>query len=170
MSRTGPKSKAWGFPKWGIYGSNSDAVTVRMCNYDGCDEKGDFPAPKSPDHPDKWYFCQKHVTEYNKNWNYFSGLNKQEAFKRAQDEARHSAGYSTSSAYESGYDTYGSDERRSDAFRLLELEEDASSIQIKAAYRRMAKRYHPDTNQGDKDAEIKFQQVLAAYNVLVVKF
>jgi hypothetical protein len=164
------RSKAWGFPKWGDYGGDNAAVSVRLCNFDGCDDKGDFPAPKAPDSPEKWYFCQKHISDYNAKWNYFAGLNKAEAFKRAQDEARHSAGYSSSGAYENGASTYGSDERRADALEILELEENASSSEIKASYRRLAKKYHPDTNSDDLDADTKFQQVMAAYNILVVKF
>ncbi len=170
MSKFGPKAKAWGFPKWGEYGGENAAIAVRLCNFDGCDEKGDFPAPKSPDSPEKWYFCQKHIAAYNAKWNYFAGMNKAEALKRAKEDARASAGYSSSSAYEGGASTYGSDERRADALEILELEEDATSAEIKSAYRKLAKKYHPDTNHDDLDADVKFQQILAAYNILVVKF
>ena len=42
----------------------------------------------------------------------------------------------------------------------------ASEAEIKAAYRRLAKEHHPDTNAGNKEAADKFQKVQAAYEVL----
>ena len=46
---------------------------------DGCDQPGDRPAPKSPNSPERWYFCEAHAAEYNRNWNYFEGLSAEEA-------------------------------------------------------------------------------------------
>ncbi|MBL4602087.1 MAG: J domain-containing protein [Emcibacteraceae bacterium] len=165
------RSKSWTFPKWGEYTSERDPVSVRLCDYDGCDSPGDFPAPKSPDSKDKWYFCQPHVAEFNKKWNYFDGLSRDEALKRAQEEMRKSAGYRGSSSYMSGNAaaTYGKEERRTDALEILDLDNDATTADIKASYRRMVKLYHPDTNMGDAESAIKFQQVKAAYEVLTGK-
>lgn len=162
------RSNSWTFPRWGAYKTERDPVSVRGCDYDGCDEPGDFPAPKSPDSPEKWYFCQPHVEQYNRGWNYFSGRNKAEAFKRAQDEMRTSAGYKSSAAYEAP-ESYGAESRRSDALNILDLEDDATAADIKAAYRRLVKLYHPDTNLDDANTAIKFQQVKTAYEVLKTK-
>tara|TARA_B100001939_G_scaffold347994_1_gene371872 strand:+ start:7398 stop:7895 length:498 start_codon:yes stop_codon:yes gene_type:complete len=164
-----PRSKSWGFPRWDGYNVDREPVSVRLCDYDGCDQPGNFPAPKAPDSREKWYFCQQHVTEYNRNWNYFAGRNKAEAFRRAQEEARTSAGYTHSGAYDNGAESYGAGERRAAAFAVLDLEETASQKEIKAAFRRLVKKYHPDTNPGDKEAARKFQQVTAAYDILSVK-
>ena len=46
------------------------------CDRHGCDEPGDRPAPKAPNKPDRWYFCERHAAEYNRNWNYFEGLTR----------------------------------------------------------------------------------------------
>ena len=51
-----------------------DAAKLRLCDRDGCSEIGDRPAPKAPNSADRWYFCETHAAEYNKNWNYFAGL------------------------------------------------------------------------------------------------
>ncbi len=52
------------------------------------------------------------------------------------------------------------------ALDVLELDSDAEFKSVKAAYRRLAKENHPDTNQGDSAAADKFQKVQAAYEVL----
>lgn len=49
---------------------------------------------------------------------------------------------------------------------ILGIEPGASDDQVKKAYRRMAKKYHPDTNAGDKDAEAKFKEISEAYEGL----
>ncbi|MCF6195416.1 MAG: J domain-containing protein [Emcibacter sp.] len=163
------RSRSSTFPRWTGYDTLRDPIQVRMCDHDGCDDKGEFPAPKSADSRDKWQFCAAHIAEFNRNWNYFEGLSKEEAFKRAQEEMRTAKGYASSGAYDMGEATYGKDRRRNDALTILDLDEDATTAEIKAAYRRMAKLYHPDTNLDDSDAAIKFQQVTTAYEVLTVK-
>ena len=68
------RSNDWGFPRWRGYGGNRAATEVRLCDRHGCTEPGDRPAPKAPNKPDRWYFCERHAAEYNRNWNYFEGL------------------------------------------------------------------------------------------------
>lgn len=55
---------------------------------------------------------------------------------------------------------------RKDPYDLLGVARDASPDQVKRAYRRLAKKHHPDRNQGDKGAEARFKEVQAAYEVL----
>ena len=50
-----------------------------------------------------------------------------------------------------------------DPYKVLGVSRDASDEEIKAAYRRLAKKYHPDLNPGDTEAAKKMQQVNAAY-------
>ena len=49
-----------------------------------------------------------------------------------------------------------------DPYKVLGLSPDASDDEIKRAYRRLAKKYHPDLNPGDAEAARKMQQINAA--------
>lgn len=53
-----------------------------------------------------------------------------------------------------------------DYYQLLEIQKGASDDEIKKAYRKLAVKYHPDKNQGDKEAERKFKEINAAYETL----
>ena len=50
---------------------------------------------------------------------------------------------------------------------VLGLEHGATETEIKRAYRRLARRYHPDINPGDHTAEARFRQILEAYETLI---
>ncbi len=53
-----------------------------------------------------------------------------------------------------------------DYYEVLEISKSASADEIKKAYRKMAIKYHPDKNPGDKEAEEKFKEAAEAYEVL----
>ncbi|MDD7700985.1 MAG: molecular chaperone DnaJ [Eubacteriales bacterium] len=55
---------------------------------------------------------------------------------------------------------------KKDYYEVLGVEKNADEATIKKAYRSLAKKYHPDMNPGDKEAEMKFKEVNEAYDVL----
>ncbi len=57
-------------------------------------------------------------------------------------------------------------ESKRDYYEVLGVPKNADDSAIKSAYRKLAKKYHPDMNPGDKDAEAKFKEASEAYAVL----
>ncbi|AMK19174.1 MULTISPECIES: J domain-containing protein [Sphingobium] len=161
------RSNDWGFPRWRSYGASREAQQVRLCDRHGCDKPGGCPAPKSPNSPERWYFCTDHAAEYNRNWDYFQGLDKEEREQRERDERRDANGFQ-SSAYH-GWGGPGDGSRSRDelhALKALELEDDADFEAVKKSWRRLAKENHPDVKPGDADAAVRFHTIQAAYEVL----
>jgi len=161
------RSNDWGFPRWRGYGAETGAARVRMCDRYGCDQPGDRPAPKSPNSPERWYFCEAHAGEYNRNWDYFEGLTVEEAAQREANERRDASGYTDSTYYRwagPGDGSRSRDEMR--ALDVLEVETDTAFDEIKAAWRRLAKANHPDVKPNDPEAAERFRAVQAAWDVL----
>ena len=138
-----------------------------MCDRHGCDQPGDCPAPKSPNSRERWYFCPTHAGEYNRNWDYFQGLDAEEREKRARAEQRDAGAYQSTGFY--GWGGPGDGTRSADEMRalsVLELEADADFEAVKKSWRRLAKAHHPDVRPNDKAAAERFQAIQAAYEVL----
>ena len=57
-------------------------------------------------------------------------------------------------------------ETKRDYYEVLGVSRNADEKEIKRAYRKLAKKYHPDTNAGNPDAEKKFKEGTEAYSVL----
>ena len=51
-------------------------------------------------------------------------------------------------------------------YDILGVKKNATEKEIKQAYRRLARKYHPDVNAGDKSAEAKFKEINEAYEIL----
>ena len=57
-------------------------------------------------------------------------------------------------------------ENKRDYYEVLGISKNATEAEVKKAYRSLAKKYHPDVNPGDKEAEAKFKEVNEAYEVI----
>lgn len=67
--------------------TGASETSQRVCDHQGCEERGAFRAPKSPDVlDDYWWFCKDHVREYNLKWNFFHGVTEQEFLDQVQND------------------------------------------------------------------------------------
>ena len=163
-----PRSKSWGFPRWGGYSATGrDTVYVQMCEWKGCNETGECPAPKFRDSDERYWFCQEHAGEYNRNWDYFKGLSKEDAERLAKEEMKRASGYKDAGTFRDSSVGRTKEERERDAaLDVLDLDGTANHADIKTAFRTLAKEHHPDANPGDEEAAERFKSVCAAYEIL----
>jgi hypothetical protein len=146
-----------------------------------------------PSGPPEWqYFCLAHVRAFNDRWNYFEGLDAEAIFAEQTpypqwDRATRAFAHNVygKGAFEGGpdrvedalgvlrwktaarapaADPLALEERQ--ALATLGLADSATLADIKATYRRLARRYHPDANAGDRTHEARFQRMTEAYDRL----
>ncbi len=169
-------------------------TSVRVCDHEGCREKGTFRAPKAPDVLDDYFwFCQTHVREYNQKWNFFEGvteaeINAQQSRDRVWERATKPMGDPEARAWarlgiEDPHQVLGANatqnpgrasagrklpptEKR--ALDILEGQEDWTKTEIRRAYKALIKVLHPDMNGGDRSQEEQLQQVVWAWDQLKV--
>ena len=169
---------------------------VHQCDYPGCSEKGEYRAPKDKRLKEYYWFCLQHVQEYNAKWNYYDGTNPDEEAEEIKRRMHFRQGYKSKIHYQFGYDLWedasffdSGYERNSDYSReysddgiyftveerkyVQTLEMSMREINpetLKKQYKKMAKKYHPDINKNDANAEEKFKQISEAYQKLKDKF
>ncbi len=156
------------------------------CDWPGCDCDGQHRAPKSPETlRDYYWFCLEHVRAYNKAWNYYEGMREEEIEREIRNDTcwrrpTWPMGASRESAearqrFEDAFGSFrstGPDARESApeprspqdrAYRTLGLEPPTTLTELKARYKHLVKRLHPDVNGGDKDAEDRLKEINQAY-------
>lgn len=167
-----------------------------ICEHEGCTDKGEYRAPKDRSLKEYYWFCLKHVQEYNAKWNYYSGEEAEDEQANVRKKMHFGRGFKSKVRYQFGYDlweeaqffdsdyadNYGSggeysadgiyytvEERR--CLKILEIDlKEINPEVLKKKYKALAKKHHPDLNRGDKEAEEKFKQISAAYQTLADKF
>lgn len=160
---------------------------AHCCDHPGCQEKGEYRAPKDRSLKDYYWFCLKHVQEYNAKWNYYDGIDSEEEERREQKRRRFRFGAKVK--YNFGFDINGNfeffddyspdysiinearfskDERA--CLEIMELDINEVTVEsLKKQYKKMVKKYHPDVNPDNKEAEEKFKILSTAYKSLLAK-
>lgn len=168
----------------------------RLCDHPGCERPGEHRAPKSPDNLNSFYwFCLDHVQAYNRAWNFYAGMTPEEIEKQIQfdtiwnrptwplgsnpridfllregsgdpfrlfEEERAGARADRAPAMEPDR-PLGPEAR---ALRTMGLSRPVTADQLKARFKELVKKLHPDSNGGDKAAEERLRLVIEAYAIL----
>jgi hypothetical protein len=164
----------------------------KLCEADGCTEPGPHRAPKSRNNLREFrWFCLAHVRAYNLSWDYYKDMSPAEieANLRAdamwqrptwplgrlghaarleqvlEDELNHSFGIKTKAATPPKLPG-----ELNEALNVLELAWPVTLPAVKAKYKKLAKRYHPDANNGDRKSEEIFKSINLAYTTISGKF
>lgn len=164
---------------------------TRRCDRPECDNEGTHRVPKSRDRlSEHFWFCLEHARAHNESWDYFAGMSEAE-IEDFRTEAltghrptwplgKRSARPRMGANLEDDFAVFGdvaekepprAPERRLTrpqllALEVLNLDASASLHEIKARYKELVKRFHPDANGGDRGAEERLKQVIKAYGVL----
>jgi len=162
-----------------------------MCERPGCVEPGDFRAPRSRQADTGCFrFCLDHVREYNRAWNFFSGMNREDIERFQQEVAtwhrptwrfglnRSDIAPEFDDPFELFSDTGTSgftpknrapdwSPRQRSALAELKLDVTATLQDIKTRYKQLVKRYHPDRNGGDSEAEERLKVIIKSYHILM---
>ena len=168
---------------------------ARPCAHPDCDEAGLYRAPLSPrDGRSYVWLCLDHVREHNAAWDYFADMDEEqiEASRRADstwerptwrlgslggwqataqfhfDEAfgHFSDGAGRTQGQQNGAAGKPLDKAQRRALSVLGLEQDATKQEIKARYKSLAKKLHPDANGKDSKAEERLKRINQAYATL----
>lgn len=173
---------------WGL----EDVPPIRVCDHPDCSGEGLYRAPKGRDRlSDYYWFCLDHVRDYNRQWDFYRGMSQSEIEAQIRRDtvwqrpswplgstSRHEARLDLQ-RYRDYFNLFGaSDPGRAEARRaaprgpeaealaLFELEAPVTLIALKARYKQLVKRHHPDANGGDKQAEERLRVIIQAYTTL----
>jgi len=162
------------------------------CAIIGCFMPGDYKAPKSRHNTSEYqYLCLEHVQEFNQAWDYFAGWSQQQ-IEEFMDNSHHGHRPTWTMSARLGealFPLFSSENLKKSFFEMLdgrkpiiaprmpraqrealevfELQITATLPEIKAQYKKLVKKYHPDVTKNDKLAEERFKKVTHAYKVLV---
>lgn len=168
---------------------------TQRCSIKGCTEPAEWRAPKTRENmTERVWFCRQHLRAHNERWNYFAGMSEEEIQRYCIESAfghrptwpagrretkMSGAKGRTSWTYRIEDDfaifeeavTPPRPRRRLtkaqlDALAIMGLEQSAALCEIKARYKELVKRFHPDANGGNRGTEERLRQVIKAYRYL----
>ena len=172
----------------------------KICDEINCNEIGNYKAPKSRIKLNEYYFfCLKHIKEYNKSWDFYKGLSVDQIefsmrkdsvwdrpswpFKGNPTKIIDQVNEFIGNDYDINQKNYNYDQFYSNklikdslsneenkALNVLELKLPLNLTKIKKKYKKLVKIFHPDVNDNNKEAEDKFKEINESYKILLNKF
>lgn len=174
------------------YADHKPAAKARHCDMPGCRTPADHRAPRDRALSDYYWFCLDHVQEYNRAWNYFSGMSDSEveenihrSYYGDRPTWRYDVGGSAEELRRKAWSTYNFREddeprkqRRSyeqktpqgEALEIMGLEPPVTLDGIKARYKVLVKKHHPDVNRGCSQSEELLKSINMAYTILKLSY
>ncbi len=150
-------------------------MSVQKCTHKNCDKEGRYKAPTSHDTRQKYtWLCLEHIREHNAKWDYLAGCNESEIELKIRQSTvwerptwpfnQAPRPYSKTKDSPSAKKTLPKQVQK--AAQILTLSPPLSLRKTKENYRMLAKRYHPDANNG-KSADIeKFYHLQSAFKLM----
>ena len=162
-----------------------------ICDWNNCSEIGEYKAPVEKDNSKNFrLLCLTHVKEFNKNWNYFSGMNEEqicEFIKSDMTWHKPTQSFTSSDNFfkilwnnalkdEIDKSKFNSQCSHVQQFRFSNNDVKAFSIlglsvglkwkKIQEKFKKLVKKFHPDMNLGNKKYEDKLKVITLAYTQL----
>ena len=162
-----------------------------ICEWENCNEKGDYKAPIEKDNSKnhRW-LCKEDIKLFNKSWDYFDGMNQSEIedFLRS-DMTWHRPTQKFGSpdnffnilwnnALSDKFNMFNEEKilnnlkhkeltpKDKDAFKIMGLEFNSDWPSIQKKFKSLVKKFHPDRNSGNKEFEDRLKKVTMAYSHL----
>jgi len=169
------------------------------CEMPGCAAHGDFRAPKDRSLSTHYWFCQDHIREYNKAWNFFEGMADSEVQdhmtsslygdrptwkygvngKNPEDDLYTKAWQTfnftdeepdTHRAHDPQNGTFSQHSQEHKAMALMGLAPPVTLAAIKTRYKELAKKHHPDLNRGCAKSEELLKEINMSYTILKLAY
>ncbi len=162
-----------------------------ICDWSNCKELGEYKAPVERDNSKKFrMLCLKHVKEFNKNWNYFSGMSDNQIMNFLKSDMtwhKPTQSFTSSDNFfkvlwnNTLKDEFDNKKIKSDfnymrqfkfdnkdikAFEILGLSVGMKWMKIHEKFKTLVKKFHPDMNLGNKKYEEKLKLITLAYTQL----
>jgi len=165
-----------------------------VCDWEGCGQPGEYRAPKDRSLTSYYWFCLEHVKQYNAAWDYFAGMTPEEIEEFLQRDVighrptwrlgdRHSPFDLFHDPFDIMKETVEDAKKAEEsqkrspaasfdaavmrAAAVLELSFPLDEAAVRKNYKRLAKKYHPDSTGGDKSAEERFKDIAEAYRLIM---
>ena len=162
-----------------------------ICEWNNCLEEGSYKAPIEKDNSRKYrMLCLNHVKEFNKNWNYFEGMNDNqicEFIKSDMTWHKQTQSFSSSDNFfkilwnnalndesykmklknkNNNMRQFNFDNNDIKAFGILGLSIGINWTKVQEKFKKLVKKFHPDMNSGSKKFEDKLKIITLAYTQL----
>ena len=161
-----------------------------ICDWNNCKEQGKYKAPVEKDNSKKYrLLCLEHVKEFNKNWNYFSGMNDNQIynfiksdltwhkptqsftssdnfFKVLWNNALNDSIFINKIGKDQSSNRLNFDQNDIKAFNILGLSVGLKWEKVQEKFKKLVKKFHPDMNAGNKKFEDKLKVITLAYTQL----